>query len=272
MRKGCRFAIVGVIIAACVIGLIFAGYWFNWSWTGFGPETTEPKQHAKTLWDWLQLLVIPAVLAIAGYAINFTINRNEQKSTRQRDQTEHEITTDNQREQALQTYIDKMSELLVHEHLRESKQEDEVRMIARSHTLTVLRLLNGQRRTAVLEFLNDCKLINKDNPIVFLVGAKFEDASLIHYNLAGVGLVGARMSKINLSEADLHEADLRYADLSGANLREADLSKTILVEAYLTGANLTGANLSGAIGTTPEQLAKAASLKGATMPDGKIHP
>ena len=31
-------------------------------------------------------------------------------------------------------------------------------------------------------------------------------------------------------------------------------------------------SLSGAIGTTPEQLKKAKSLKGAIMPDGSIHP
>jgi len=44
-----------------------------------------------------------------------------------------------------------------------------------------------------------------------------------------------------------------------------------LVEADLDGANLDGANLFGAKFTT-KQLDSAKSLKGATMPDGSIHP
>jgi uncharacterized protein YjbI with pentapeptide repeats len=39
----------------------------------------------------------------------------------------------------------------------------------------------------------------------------------------------------------------------------------------LTGANLSGADLTGAT-VAPEQLAQAKSLRGATMPDGTVHP
>ena len=45
----------------------------------------------------------------------------------------------------------------------------------------------------------------------------------------------------------------------------------MLLEANLSEAILDGANLSKAT-VTPEQLAKAKSLKGATMPDGSIPP
>jgi hypothetical protein len=74
MKARRRFVIVGVIAAACVIVLIFVGHWLGWE-TGFGVETTEPKQHAKTLWDWMQLLVIPVVLAGGGYLFNLTLSR-----------------------------------------------------------------------------------------------------------------------------------------------------------------------------------------------------
>ena len=33
-------------------------------------------------WDWLQLLIIPAVLAVGGYIINLTISRGEQEATK----------------------------------------------------------------------------------------------------------------------------------------------------------------------------------------------
>jgi cation transport ATPase len=56
----------------------------------------------KNLWDWLQQLIILAVLAIGGYLFNYTTSRNEQKSTQLRDQTERDVASDNQREAPLQ--------------------------------------------------------------------------------------------------------------------------------------------------------------------------
>ncbi len=59
-----RWVTIGVIVLVGLIGLIFAEYWFNWDWTGFnehiGPRVPQ-YQPTKTLWDWLQLLVIPSV-------------------------------------------------------------------------------------------------------------------------------------------------------------------------------------------------------------------
>jgi uncharacterized protein YjbI with pentapeptide repeats len=84
-------------------------------------------------------------------------------------------------------------------------------------------------------------------------------------NLYQVDLSGAVLSRVvlyhvNLGGANLKGANLDRADLIGANLREANL-----VKADLTGANLSGASV------TSEQLGKAASLKGAAMPDGTKH-
>ena len=73
---------------------------------------------------------------------------------------------------------------------------------------------------------------------------------------------------------DAHELITRYEagerDFSWANLYQADLPRAVLYHVNLSGANLAGANLSGAY-VTSEQLGKAASLKGAAMPDGTKH-
>src|SRR6266699_1738742 len=61
----------------------------------------------KTLWEWLQLLIIPAVLALGGYLFTYTTSRNERAATEKRTQAERDISLDNQREAALQDYIDK---------------------------------------------------------------------------------------------------------------------------------------------------------------------
>src|SRR5260370_16288603 len=91
------------------------------------------------------------------FARSYPPCRNEQRATEQRAQserdaaekraqTERDIALDNQRETALQSYIDKLSELLLHEKLRESKPEDEVRKIGRVRTLTVLPRLDNERK------------------------------------------------------------------------------------------------------------------------------
>jgi hypothetical protein len=113
--------ITSLALFITVVVMVVAGYIFHWDWTGLG---AHPQ--GKTLWDWLQLLIIPAVLAVGGYAFNLTVSRNEQKNTQLRDKAEREIASDNQRKAALQEYIDKMSELLLEKRLRESKPEDEV--------------------------------------------------------------------------------------------------------------------------------------------------
>lgn len=54
--------------------------------------------------------------------------------------------------------------------------------------------------------------------------------------------------------------------------QEATLSKPVdLAGADRANADLANAELTGAVGATVEQLAKAKSLRGATLPDGSKH-
>src|SRR5207244_4456031 len=110
---------------------IIGGYFFNWGWTGLSQ---------KTLWDWMQLLIIPAVLAVSGYAINLTISRSEQNATEKRAETdrylalshaeiEREIAYSNHQEAALQAYFDDMTQLILHENLHKSEPGTAVRLI-----------------------------------------------------------------------------------------------------------------------------------------------
>ena len=148
--------LVVTIILVVAIAFILAGYRFDW--TGFNGT----NKSGKTLWDWLQLLIIPVILAVGGFWLNQIQRSREQRTTEQRDKTEREIALDNQREVALQAYIDKMSELLFEKGLRESESEDEVRIIARARTLTVLAGLDADRKGNLLQFLYEARLINKD--------------------------------------------------------------------------------------------------------------
>jgi uncharacterized protein YjbI with pentapeptide repeats len=257
----CISVIVLIIVIIQLYGTGFDGYdkvstTHTVSGSSSGIVTrTEEYQPGKTLWDWLQLLIIPAVLAAGGYLFNLTVSRNEQKSTQVRDQTEREIASDNQQEAALQAYIDKMSELLLNK-LRESAEDAEVRKIARVRTLTVLPRLDKVRKKSVLQFLYEAGLLDKDKYIVDLKGANLSLANLSLANLTSAHLSFADLSEADLSfahltsahltSANLTEADLSYANLSGANLSLANLTSAHLSLANLTSANLSFAHLTSA--------------------------
>jgi uncharacterized protein YjbI with pentapeptide repeats len=75
--------------------------------------------------------------------------------------------------------------------------------------------------------------------------------------------------KAELARADLSYLNLSGTNLRGADLREANLRRTDLTNVDLTGADLSGADLTAAL-VSEEQLARAGSLTGATLPNGII--
>jgi ABC-type dipeptide/oligopeptide/nickel transport system permease component len=93
-----RITIPTLFLFAFAVTILIGGYKLNWAWTGF----TGATESYKTLYDWLQLLIIPVVLALGGYLFTFTISRNERKAADRHNQTEREIAQDNQRETALE--------------------------------------------------------------------------------------------------------------------------------------------------------------------------
>jgi len=295
--------IAQIIVLVVVVGLIVSfigGYFFNWTWTGFGPYTppTSGLQRGKTLYDWLQLAIIPVALAFGVWWLNRLQQKRDQQLADQRAQTEREtaekradterdIALDNQQEAALKEYLDKMSALLLENDLSKPVELEKVRKIGRVRTLTALRRLDGERKAIVLQFLYESGLIDKSMSVVDLTGADLSKTNLSHANLRGADLRaailrGATLGGANLSEANLSKTDLWGADFNGALGGFIDLStiggeKILVFDSYDSGieANLRGANLSEAIlygsNATTEQLAQAKSLQGATMPDGTKH-
>ena len=278
----------------------------SWSGLDWYIDPNGEFHSPKTLWDVWELLIIPAALGLGVY----WLNRQERKAEReaedrrteaelkvegQRAQSEREIALDRSREDALQRYLDCMTELILDRGLRASETGAEVRDIARARTLTVLRAIDGGRKGEILQFLHDSGLINRDNAVigmldVDLTGANLtlailNETDLSWAKLSGATLFGAYLQRANLSWAILYEAkllsaDLSEADLSHASLIRANLSNTNLCSANLDGATLSEANLEGAILSRADltravvkdkQLEQAKSLKDATMPDGSYY-
>jgi uncharacterized protein YjbI with pentapeptide repeats len=250
-----RIAIsVSLVIVVVVIALFIVGYQFDV--TGFngytqistirtlsGPTAgtvtrTEAYQPGKTLWDWMQLLIIPFALALIALWFNRTERKNERT-----------LSSDNQQEAALQSYLDRMSELLLEKKLRESDPNAEVRTVARVRTLSMLYQLNTRRINYMLAFLRESGLIanDPDTSIVSLRKADLRQVDLRDVDLHGLDLSETSFWEANLSGASFFKANLtgtnfRKSNLSKADLSFANLSGTVFSETNLSGATITGAN------------------------------
>lgn len=280
---------LGVII---LVAILVGGYALGWQWTGMGEfQISVPSdrvyQRQKTLWDWLDLLIVPA--ALAGGAL--WLNRSQQRR-------EREIATDERFERALQNYYDRISSLLINHDLRDPSNDQTSGAVAQALTLSTLNSIDKNRRVLLVRFLHNAALIHADEPIISLTDTDFTDASfwrlylrdaklsyvdfarsnfrgamLYGSNLSGSNfecanlgrailydakLIGTNMSSAELSESDLGAADATGADFSGASLVNANFSGAKLISVNFAGANLSGANLSNTDLT-------GADLKGAIL-------
>ena len=227
------------------------------TWTNF---------NGKGVWDLADLILVPIVLALVAFFFNKRQKEQELELAKQERENDREIARERTRETALQNYLDKMTELLLPPNdLRKSDEDSEVRSIARSRTLTVLRSLDGERKGSVVQFLYEAGLINLKNIIVFLQDANLEGAHLLgahlrHTNLEFVNLRNANLEGVDLEGANLRTAFLSGTKLSGANLEYTNLENAKLEYATLKAATLEGAMLRGAI-------LKGANLMGANLMD-----
>jgi hypothetical protein len=267
-------------------------------------ESQEPQKDSRwgfrgmTVRNWLELLVVPLVLL--GIGLLFQIQQSEVEE-RRLEAAQH-IEEQRAQDEALQTYLEQIGQMLLDKDrpLRQSKEGDEVQLLARARTVTILRRLDSARNRDILQFLREARLVpsNKyeiQEHIVRLDNSNLSKADLRGANLDSFDLHGTDLSGADLRDARLPWSYLPYAKLNGANLRgaylrgdpdqsgDADLSDANLSEAdlsydNLSSANLQGANLTDAVlrGTnlsnakvTSEQLAEAKSLEGATMPNGQ---
>ena len=286
----CR-VVLAVLVLGGVVEVIIYGYLERPGWIG---------SSGKQFWDYLDLLIVPAALALGVYWLNRRQTERDQQA--EDAQQERALAVESQRAQdeALQAYLDQMSQLLADPErpLRRSRPGDTLSMLARARTLTVLqRLESGLLKRSVVQFLYEAGLITKDHVVVELRGADLAKANLTDAELKGASLRGAYLARANLTLAKLSKADLRdtklfganlqYAKLDGANLRGAELigdgrgpplprvsrtgSLPILhgpgpQNADLMYADLHGADLTDAY-VSEEQLLSADFLQGATMPN-----
>ncbi len=275
MTRRAWIVVTALVIAAMVVGN-FLGWW-DWKtligWRALvgyiRPEEAADRKDTVLVYAAMVAGVVAAITAAVGLANLYYTRKNlEQQREQQREieknRAEGAAVLEAQRAQgsALQAYYEQMGKLLTEYELRTTSRED-IKLLARGRTLTMLKELDANGKGNLLVFLYAAGLIDGDNPAVVLFGAELIEARLRVANLRDANLEGTYLQHVTLRGANLQHANLQFANLQFANLRHANLE-----DANLQFANLQRANLQRAK-VTDQQLAVAASLKGAIMPNGQ---
>jgi len=135
--------------------------------TGFFECTDldSKKQRGKTLWDWMQLLIIPIML--------LTIGRWYSNVTRESDLA---IADEQLQKQKLANYLNKMEDYMLNRGLREAKDQDDSSIVymAQIQSIAALRSVDTKRQELILQFLYDVGLSD------IFAGASMDNIDLSH--------------------------------------------------------------------------------------------
>lgn len=136
----------------------------RWDWTGLRERrwTKHPDEEirpAKTLWDVIQVAVIPVALVVLALLFNASEAARDRERDEKRARSDAENALDARRDDALRDYLDRMSALMLERRLLKSREGSSVRAVASSQTLTTLRRLDGARKGEVVRFLAEAGLL-----------------------------------------------------------------------------------------------------------------
>jgi uncharacterized protein YjbI with pentapeptide repeats len=222
ITAGIRQNRIIIILSPIIVVILFFTLW-------------AAREARKPIFDVIEILIIPVVLGIGAWLFQMAEKRSDRNNT-----------MDRQRQDTLQTYFDRMSDLLLRRKLREAENDSEVVTIARARTLSALRSLDSSRIIQLMQFI--CEL-NLNKKVILNI-------NLPPLNLQKLNLNGSYLPGTNLMNGDLEGASLLEANLQGADLSEAKLQEAILRETNLTDTKIAKANFGNAI-VTEEQLSSA---------------
>lgn len=195
----------------------------------------------KELWDYMDVLLVPIVIFIVGFAID---KRGKAREEALKSEGER-IRKEELKNQVLQEFFDRISAILLDKQVlglakaaeslnnHEDPLVESAREVVRARTLSILRFFSDdiEKKSAVVRFLIDSDIL------------RYLRVSLAGADLKGAMLNGARLCNANLNKADLRGVDMSFARLVGSNLEEANLSQARLTKTHFNGAQLFGADL-----------------------------
>ena len=245
-----------IILLLTIYAIVLRQKGFVWAeGTGFG-DYIDPIGNfyrGKTLWDVLELIIVPVILAGGAWWLNRRDNRRNEL-----------VTAENTYDRIFEHYIDNISDLMLENNLvlarnwQQPSEKDAVQVpfpktsveVARIQTITALRSLDTKRRNMILQFIRD---------------AKFSDFLLSGGNFKDIDLSRADLNSFNLSQSDFSRANLKNASIIKVNFRDANLSDVSFEEAKLYFTDFRDSRVQ------IEQFDNAEFVFDIKLPDGSLY-
>src|SRR5215208_4936263 len=151
-----------------------------------GEETKQSRWgfRGMTARDWLQLLIVPLALVVIGFLFSVQQDARQQRIEDQRAEAERKLAEQRAQDEALQAYLDQMSQLMLERKLLEAEQGDPVHTLAQARTSTIILRLDAEHNESVIRFLGDSGLAASDEASVSLL----REITLSHATLSNAPL------------------------------------------------------------------------------------
>ena len=112
------------------------------------------QTYQATLWNWLDLLIVPAVLAGGGLWFTWAQQTHQDAIEQERRDRELDVAKQSAQDDALQAYLDHIGNLLLDEKVRKALdnleevdgEPNQVRALARARTFTILERVDGSAK------------------------------------------------------------------------------------------------------------------------------
>jgi uncharacterized protein YjbI with pentapeptide repeats len=236
----------------------------NFKWSGF---------QKKSLWDWLQLLVVPSMLAFGAFYLNYSSEARDKK-----------LADEQHKQEVVKDYFSKMQSLILEEkriRISETPSEQikrdyysknsssskdqqklspESQSIARALTLAVLDEVNGSQKGKIIAYLAEAGLIEQPTPAIRLNSANLKEIILEDINLDKVMINYANMTGANMTDVTFRNSDISYSDLSNSTLKNVNFNNPNYIEDQIKAPKTAGVTKIGSV-----------NLKGSTIIDGNFN-
>jgi len=209
-------------------------------WTGFGARKKSPEiEPAKTLFDWLKILILPLSLGLLSWLYKEDEKAKEKKKE-----------VNKNKKEAYDSFVDGITNLIKDHGLSSSSPTAETRALALNKLNSALDEVDELIKGQIIQFLYQSNLIDS-NPKLILLGANFSPVILDGIILVDSEIKGAYFQNSSIKEAKLNNAcfdscHFENSDLSNSHVVKTDFSYSNLKGCKLCGMDLTSVNFEGA--------------------------
>lgn len=214
-------------------------------------------QQSKTLWDWLQLLLVPIILILGGFWLNRSESRHSLEMQKSINDTNLSIEKERFEDGILNSYINDIAQMIINSDTAKLRT-NRIMAVYKIKTLTTLNRLNSERRNYLIQFLVDSKMLNywdflSDFKNIHVSGIFFNDVSFDDFKFIGSSISSSRFFSCSIQSSKSSHSDftssmfndmkINIFDISSSKFIQSSLVKVIFSECKIKDSKFYGSKI-----------------------------